>query len=133
MKGVDLKYPEFKPSSADEFYIGDLRDRYTCEKVFGQYFDEVYQLAADMGGAGYLFTGDSDAAIMHNSAQINLHAAEFCRLHKIPKFSIPLQLVFIPNIISSMQETLIVKKVLFILLSLIANTDGKNYSVNGSI
>ena len=74
---VDLKKPEFWKSFADEFIIGDLRDPEVAASSFKDldegYFNEVYQLAADMGGAGYLFTGDSDADIMHNSGLINLN------------------------------------------------------------
>jgi len=79
VRGVDLKYPEFSEVEADEFVIGDLRDPHLVEKVIEQKFDEIYQFAADMGGAGYVFTGDNDAAIMHNSALINLNVLETCR------------------------------------------------------
>jgi GDP-D-mannose 3', 5'-epimerase len=85
VRGVDLKKPEFSPTAADEFVVGDLRDLAVCQKVLDQAFDEVYQLAADMGGAGYLFTGEHDADVMHNSAQINLNMAELARLRKIGK------------------------------------------------
>ncbi len=77
-RGVDLKYPEFSPTAADDFIIGDLRDPQICRHVIDQHFDEVYQLAADMGGAGYIFTGENDADIMHNSALINLNVLEAC-------------------------------------------------------
>jgi len=75
--GVDLKYPEFSITSADEFMIRDLRNQRQCDEVFNMYFDfdEVYQLAADMGGAGYVFTGDHDFDIMSNSACININVA----------------------------------------------------------
>ena len=79
VRGVDLKQPEFSPSTADEFIIADLRDTQACEQVYDGYFDEVYQLAADMGGAGFVFTGENDAAIMHNSAMINLNILECAR------------------------------------------------------
>jgi GDP-D-mannose 3',5'-epimerase len=81
VKGVDLKNNEFSKTEADEFVIGDLRDQRVCEALFidksgkPMVFDEVYQLAADMGGAGYIFSGDHDADVMHNSASINLHFA----------------------------------------------------------
>lgn len=78
VRGVDLKHPEFNSSAADEFVIGDLRDFQVCSSVLDQSFDHVYQLAADMGGAGYLFTGENDAQVMHNSALINLHMADLC-------------------------------------------------------
>jgi GDP-D-mannose 3',5'-epimerase len=70
VRGVDLKYPEFSPTHADDFVIGDLRDQTVCKNVTDRPFDELYQLAADMGGAGYIFTGDHDADVMHNSATI---------------------------------------------------------------
>lgn len=73
VRGVDIKKPEYSKSLADEFVVGDLRDIKICKKVLDFAFDEVYQLAADMGGAGYLFTGDHDADVLHNSAQINLN------------------------------------------------------------
>src|SRR5512135_1577899 len=78
VRGVDLKYPPFSATEADDFMIGDLRDQTVCDRVVDRRFDEVYQLAADMGGAGYIFTGDNDADIMHNSAQINLNMLEAC-------------------------------------------------------
>lgn len=73
VRGVDLKYPEFAETAADDFVIGDLTDAELCKNLLDQPFDEVYQLAADMGGAGYIFTGDHDADVMHNSATINLN------------------------------------------------------------
>ncbi len=79
VRGVDLKYPEFRETEADDFVIGDLRDPHTCKDVVDTRFDEVYQLAADMGGAGFVFTGENDSAIMHNSATINLNVLEACR------------------------------------------------------
>lgn len=77
VRGVDLKYPEYSKTVADEFIIGDLRDQSVCQKVLDASFDEVYQLAADMGGAGYIFTGEHDADVMHNSATINLNVAYY--------------------------------------------------------
>jgi nucleoside-diphosphate-sugar epimerase len=85
VRGVDLKYPEFSESVADEFVIADLRRLENVESSllinknykneFESGFDEIYQLAADMGGAGYIFTGQHDADVMHNSATINLNVA----------------------------------------------------------
>lgn len=83
VRAVDLKPPEFGVSCADDFIVGDLRDFSICERVFSESFDEVYQLAADMGGAGYLFTGDNDADVMHNSALINLNVLESCKRRRI--------------------------------------------------
>jgi GDP-D-mannose 3', 5'-epimerase len=79
VRGVDIKKHEFSTPSTDEFAIGDLRDPAFCDTVVTEDLDEVYQLAADMGGAGYIFTGDHDAAVMHNSATINLNIVETCR------------------------------------------------------
>ena len=83
VRGADVKYPEYNTSAADQFILGDLTKHANASVAFfppvfpnGEPFDEVYQLAADMGGAGYIFSGDNDANVMHNSALINLHAAE---------------------------------------------------------
>jgi GDP-D-mannose 3', 5'-epimerase len=71
---VDLKYPEYWDTFADDFIIGDLRDKSLVKSVFALYrYDEVYQLAADMGGAGYINTGDNDAEVMGNSILINVN------------------------------------------------------------
>ncbi len=75
VRGVDLKHNEYSESPADEFVIGDLRDVSVCDRVITSDIDEIYQLAADMGGAGYIFTGEHDADVMHNSATINLNVA----------------------------------------------------------
>ncbi|OLY93131.1 Nucleoside-diphosphate-sugar epimerase [Cnuella takakiae] len=75
VRGVDLKENEYRKTSADDFVIGDLTNPVVVAMVLDQSFDEVYQLAADMGGAGYIFTGDNDANVMHNSATINLNVA----------------------------------------------------------
>jgi GDP-D-mannose 3',5'-epimerase len=85
VRGVDLKRPEYSQSEADDFVVGDLRDVVVVEAVIEQKVDEVYQLAADMGGAGYIFTGDNDAHVMHNSALINLHVANECVNKKVGK------------------------------------------------
>ena len=81
--GVDLKRPDFSGSCADDFILGDLRAPTLVARVFSRPFDEVYQMAADMGGAGYIFTGDNDAAIMHNSALVNLNVAEAARVAEV--------------------------------------------------
>ena len=85
VRGVDLKENEYGNNRADEFTMGDLRDPYVAQKAV-EGMNEVYQLAADMGGAGYIFTGDHDAAVMHNSALCNLNvldAAEKAGVQKI--------------------------------------------------
>jgi len=74
--GVDLKKPEFSSSRADKFIVGDLRNQKTVAELFTTRYDEVYQFAADMGGAGYIFTKEHDADIMHNSAMINLNVLD---------------------------------------------------------
>ncbi len=78
VRGVDLKYPEFSSTAADEFVIGDLRNANFCESILSSDLSELYQLAADMGGAGYIFTGQHDADIMQNSASINLNMLKAC-------------------------------------------------------
>ncbi|MBI5416421.1 NAD-dependent epimerase/dehydratase family protein [Candidatus Poribacteria bacterium] len=78
IRAADLKYPEFDETVADDFVIGDLRDYNLCKNIVDTKFDEVYQLAADMGGAGFIFTGEHDAEIMHNSATINLNMLDVC-------------------------------------------------------
>ena len=83
VRGVDLKYPEFGPTEADDFIQDDLRNPVVCTEVFDQPFDEVYQLAADMGGAGYIFTGENDADVMHNSGLINLNVVAACKRRNI--------------------------------------------------
>jgi nucleoside-diphosphate-sugar epimerase len=76
VRSVDLKYPEFSATQADDFLIADLRSPTICREVIDRKFDEIYQFAADMGGAGFVFTGENDANIMHNSALINLNVLE---------------------------------------------------------
>jgi len=83
VRGVDLKFPEFAETEADDFIITDLREPENCRDVIDRRFDEVYQLAADMGGAGYIFTGENDASIMHNSALTNLNVLEACKNRNI--------------------------------------------------
>lgn len=104
VRGVDLKYPEFSTTNANHFILRDLRDPRVVDEIIGwagcirnpyqtfanqfnQPFDEIYQFAADMGGAGYIFTGEHDADVMHNSATINLNVLnavkEFNEFHKV--------------------------------------------------
>jgi GDP-D-mannose 3',5'-epimerase len=85
VRGVDLKFPEYSPTNADDFVIGDLRDNKFCQSIVDTKFDEVYQLAADMGGAGFIFTGHNDAAIMHNSSLINLNILETIKNRNIKR------------------------------------------------
>lgn len=83
VRGADLKFPDFTNTVADDFVIADLREQRLIREIIDRRFDEVYQLAADMGGAGYIFTGDNDADIMHNSATINLNILEACKKRNI--------------------------------------------------
>src|SRR6266496_4122211 len=73
VRGTDLKFPRFSETDADDFVIGDLRDQSFVKRVVDRHFDEIYQLAADMGVSGYIFIGEHDADVMHNSAMINLN------------------------------------------------------------
>src|SRR5208282_3278676 len=85
VRGADLKHTEYSPSEANEFIIADLRLRESWEAILDEGMDEVYQFAADMGGAGYIFTGENDAHVMHNSAMINLHMADFAIKRNVKK------------------------------------------------
>jgi nucleoside-diphosphate-sugar epimerase len=78
VRAADLKFPEFSETEADDFVIADLRDPAECRAIVDRPFTEIYQLAADMGGAGYIFTGEHDADVMHNSASINLNILAAC-------------------------------------------------------
>jgi GDP-D-mannose 3',5'-epimerase len=96
VRGVDLKRPEYSDSEADHFVVGDLRNPELVSRVtfapnqsdiYGGHgsFDLVIQMAADMGGAGYIFTGDNDANVMHNSALVNLNMVHYCTKNKVKK------------------------------------------------
>lgn len=81
--GADIKYPEFTATQADVFFICDLTDKLAFDEIFTneKIFDEIYQYAADMGGAGFIFTGDNDAKIMHSSISINLNLLSLIETH----------------------------------------------------
>lgn len=89
VRGVDIKYPDFSDSTADDFVIADLRDPLKTSVImyapFKEPFDEVYQLAADMGGAGYINTGDHDADVVHNSMLINLNVLNEAQKKNVKK------------------------------------------------
>jgi nucleoside-diphosphate-sugar epimerase len=89
VRGVDIKHPDFSDSTADDFVIADLRDSLKTSVVMyaphQEPFDEVYQLAADMGGAGYINTGDHDADVVHNSMLINLNVLNEAQKKNIKK------------------------------------------------
>jgi len=85
VRGVDLKHNEHQELLVDDFVIGDLREPGVCNNILDRPFDEVYQLAADMGGAGYLFSGENDANVMHNSALINLNILFYASKAQVKK------------------------------------------------
>jgi len=85
VRGVDIKEHEYFDDIGDEFIVGDLRDPKVVEDVIEEGADEVYQLAADMGGAGFVFTGENDSEIMHNSALVNLNVAHECVIKKVKR------------------------------------------------
>jgi len=85
VRGVDLKEHEYKKTDADEFVVADMRDFDKVKQVIDSDIYEVYQLAADMGGASFVFTGENDADIMHNSAMINLNVLEACKLKGVKR------------------------------------------------
>lgn len=83
--GADLKENEYGNCNSDEFILGDLRDHNFVSDIISSEIDEIYQLAADMGGAGFVFTGDNDAEILHNSALINLNVLESAHKNGVKK------------------------------------------------
>jgi GDP-D-mannose 3', 5'-epimerase len=85
VRGADIKHHEYSESKADIFSVGDLREQQFVREVIDRKYDEVYQLAADMGGAGYIFTGEHDADVLHNSATINLNVLDEARKREIEK------------------------------------------------
>ena len=85
VRGVDIKWHEYKKSDADEFIIADLRETKSVELVIDNTIDEVYQLAADMGGSTYINTGEHDSDVMHNSYLINLNVLKTCSEKKVKK------------------------------------------------
>ncbi len=85
VRGVDIKYPDFAESQADEFMVLDLRDQNIYKYVYNVDFDEVYALAALMGGAGFVFTGKHDADIIHNNALLNINTVEACLKYGVKK------------------------------------------------
>ena len=85
VRGVDRKRNPYSETEADDFVVGDLTNTAVCRDVIDRNFDEVYQLAADMGGAGFVFTGDNDADILHNSAMINLNVLDLCHKRGIKR------------------------------------------------
>ena len=97
VRGVDLKFPVYSETLADDFLIGDLREFATARAATDRQFDEVYQMAADMGGAGYIFVGENDADVMYNSAQINLNVVECCRRRNVDNLLFSSSACIYPN------------------------------------
>lgn len=85
VRGVDIKHHEFKKSDANEFIVADLRDINSVASVIDDSIEEVYQLAADMGGATYINTGEHDSDVMHNSCLINLNTLKVCSTKNVKK------------------------------------------------
>ncbi len=85
VRGVDIKFNEFKKTDADEFLIADLRDPVKVDVTIDETIDEVYQLAADMGGSTYINTGEHDSDVMHNSCIINLNVLKTCSMKNVTK------------------------------------------------
>lgn len=104
VRGVDIKKHEHSEPPYDEFVLGDLTSREVCESVIDTNFDEVYQLAADMGGAGYIFSGENDAEIMRNSALINLNVADLSFKNKVKKIFYSSSACIYPQEIQSIPE-----------------------------
>ncbi len=131
VRGVDLKRNEFSPSPADEFIVGDLRDQSVAAAAV-RGVDDVYQLAADMGGAGYIFTGEHDAAVMHNSAPSTSTASKPAAARASNNSSTPPPPACIPNTTSSIPIIPNARKTPPIRPRPTANTAGRNCSANGS-
>ena len=134
VRSVDIKKHEFINinSVADDELLGDLTNQDFCERIFDDSIDEVYQFAADMGGAGYIFTGENDANVMHNSSLINLNISEQCVKHKISKVFYSSSACMYPeyNQNRSKQSNLF-RRIPHIQLLLIQNMAGKSYLVKG--
>ena len=133
MRGVDLKYPEFAETLADDFVVGDLRDPNICRQVVDRRFNEVYQLAADMGGAGYIFTGEHNADVMHNSATINLNVLDACRRRNVRDIFYSSSACMYPSHNQEDRNNPHVPKIRPIQPIPIANMDAKNFLVNDYI
>jgi hypothetical protein len=130
VRGVDLKYPEFAATDADDFIKGDLRDASLVRNILDTNFDEIYQLAADMGGAGFVFTGENDAAIVHNSLPPSiLMYSKHVAAKILNAFFILHQRAFTRNITKEIPITQSAPKIQPIRPLPIANMVGKNYLV----
>ena len=117
VRGTDLKFPRFSETEADDFVIGDLRDHNFVKHVIDRRFDEIYQLAADMGGAGYIFTGEHDADVMHNSAIINLNMLNAAHMRNNKRIFYSSSACIYPDTTSSIRIIRIARKRRLILRS----------------
>jgi len=132
VRGIDLKYPLFGKTLADDFLIGDLRDPMVACGAVDQHFDEVYQLAADMGGAEFIFTGDNDADILHNSALVNLNMLAASRKANIKRIFMRRRPASTPNTTNSTRTTLRPRKAQPIRQPQTATMAGRSSSVSAS-
>lgn len=133
VRGVDIKFHEHAETEADDFVVGDLRDQTLCREIVDGHFDEVYQLAADMGGAGYIFTGLHDADVMHNSATINLNMLNACLKRNIKNVFYSSSACIYPAYNQEDPDNPNCAEDLHIRRRQIVSMDGKSYSVNASI
>ena len=128
--GADLKFPEFSITECDEFYQVDLRNQRSVTRLLRKDIDEIYQLAADMGGAGYIFIGDNDADIMHNSATINLNILHEMTFKKIPKIFYSSSACIYPERNQLNPDNPVLSESSAYPQTQTANMAGKNYSVS---
>ena len=127
--GIDVKLPEFSATEADEFCKLDATNYQDLNKCIAEDTDEVYQLAADMGGAGYIFTGENDLNVMLNSATINLNVARIIKEKNIPMFFLAAARVYTLNIIRWMPTIQTAKNFQLTRQIQTQSMDGKNYLV----
>ena len=127
--GADLKYPEFQKSSADEFHLVDLCDQLAVNSIVTNDVFEIYQLAADMGGAGYIFTGLHDSDITRNNVSINVNVLNAMLGASVKRIFLVAVHVSIRHIIKQILQTPIARSRLRTQQTQIVNTAGKSYSV----
>lgn len=126
VRGVDLKHPEFSQTAANECIVGDLRNHAVATRAV-ENIDDIYQLAADMGGAGYIFTGEHGAAVMHNPATIGPNNLDSGCKANVERLSIRRLPVFIRKIVKKNQRIGTAAKIRRTLPLLIANMVGEAF------